>query len=1657
VKGGLRLFLPPDLLERVEGVEAGLKRGKSIQKAGWGAFIVSAGSALAWLVTTDWKKLPVIGDSRVLWPLIFAVAVIVVCVMLINWTRIWVRASRKPFRYTYSVAAFDPILGSENLPRYPSEATGWADETDAGAEPTDGATDEAARPRDESIDETAETAESATGETEDMLADDGTGDGSDLETLPSDDGAGEYLSSDGGNGEYLGEETGTGVTPLSWLVQDLTERLSRRIGRLSLLDVQFSGQTTAQSHIHIGGTYGVRENAQGVWNVELLPTVRVGPPHSPATVAHLVKFTVGPGRSLAPEAYEKLLERLYFSVASHLYRQIRVDVDRKINLLPKRFFRASAYFHEAGDYARSNTLDAYEQARELYAEVIRLYDPSWWHFSGSRLRRWFQHLSAWWLRVTLNVRSKAARVWPSLARAQLMVARAEIGYSSMVLNRRTLAGMSGQRLNSVFEARPVAESALERLGRLADDTPGWADAWFEANVTLAASHAQLGSTERAGEYLDTAKELDPARAQADSRFLHVHGLIVETRRSILDLHRAVELDAASDVAQYDLASALEMTWRARTTLERDVAEVVRDEYERVLTVNPGNISAWGNLGYVEWLLGDLDRAERVFERGREYKEIKRETFVSELDYGLARIAAERGEFNEAYRRYIDAAGARFGQGVAHDPGYTAYQFARVTRAVVARFETYRANVHKWWEEYGASNRQDPSERVRNAVYAFVLNDYAEACLNYFLRSANRRYLDKAKDALEYAEQDLKATYPMIYFNLHRILSVHKHADPDRVGDCIERVVELQPDWVDGKLERSLWYVDVAKKGRQRAARLEREAEGLGGDAKRHSTQAEAHRKKGQSALFEKREQGEGHLLSLLRSGAIEGSADQAGSRAELGIGWEGGGDHPAPRGAPAPEPTSTPALDLPLPLTTPREDQIAATQLEDEAVAFHQKAEEWRELAQAERALATKREEDALAVVRELLPHGWLWKRVDGEETLDLSAFDNPEFKRTRRWERELDDVHVRALVMWCRLAQSAEPSDRARVLEFVREHFLPSDYDVLTERSKLVKGDDDARALRGVVRDWVDGEHAWWSLRRITDGSLFEPAEAARILIRVARTDRALPDGLFLWVAGQLDRLASSLDEVAKKSEPPDAGTDMQELAESCRSEAENCHRRIRQSPLADPSILYKLGNVLRRRGDDKASLDAYAAAEKIDKEDGYATFPMTEYRRALAVPLWLLGRYKEALAELAQIDEANLAEPWRDKLVCDLVDGGGVATPKAYRLLKDWLGRALTTHRADEHVRRDAGTALLRLGLRRYHQLERRTREPEAAASITNAMTPTVPPVVLEADASSFFPEDAQTPGVQQMLAPDGDIARMRERIKAQMGVDVPAMQLLSGPSLGPGRYNVILDGSIAAVGRLGSESMFAPDLEASRRHGLEGRVDVDPLEESGPGGLWLAPEADTPPELEVLDRYEYMLRHVEAVLLRNLDLFYGIEQAAAVFADAGMNATPESLVRMAAVSRALLREGVPLTARESIAAEVGKSDVDGVELPALVERVRELLAEALPGADGSRPLVSVRHDLEDAIAQWTQRQDGKEFVAIPGAKLAELRSLVDEQVSGLEPGAALVVRPHGLRRFVRRVVELDHPDVAVLAFTELPPDVQLQVKEPLLAPTPSVEAVA
>src|SRR5207253_7937246 len=108
------------------------------------------------------------------------------------------------------------------------------------------------------------------------------------------------------------------------------------------------------------------------------------------------------------------------------------------------------------------------------------------------------------------------------------------------------------------------------------------------------------------------------------------------------------------------------------------------------------ITAWANLGYVRWLMwdpernGNPDHIAQPFRDGRRYKEIRQKTFVAELDYGLARVAAERGDIAKAYEHYINASGATMAQEATS--GYIEYCFDRVNEAMLERYKRYKERV-----------------------------------------------------------------------------------------------------------------------------------------------------------------------------------------------------------------------------------------------------------------------------------------------------------------------------------------------------------------------------------------------------------------------------------------------------------------------------------------------------------------------------------------------------------------------------------------------------------------------------------------------------------------------------------------------------------------------------------------------------------------------------------------------------------------------------------------------------------------------------------------------------------------------------------------------------------------------------------------------------
>jgi hypothetical protein len=1579
----LASLLPPaDLLEQIEGVEQGLRRRRRLGTIGWIGLLVGTGSQVAailddsaWLTDLlgrDWSAL---GDR---WVLLTLLSIAVLSGILLSWSRFWLKESAEPFRYTFSI------------------------------------------------------------------------------------------------GEFTAEPGSPEAKKLAWLRHDLEERLAKRIGRLSLLQEEEARASNGDSaddaaldaHIHVDGHYVIRESAapdlanpdgDGLPKrfVEIRTWVRIGPPGRPQTLAHPVKYNLkhagvtllrpstpsasGTGQD-APEheptssgatptdgllnqrQYERIVERTYFSVATQIYSQLRKDVQRKIDLLPTRRFRATAYIHEAEDYASSNTLDAYDAAEQLYEEARRIYgDPSLRSSAG-----------AWWIRGPQYVvqvardmyhrgRARASRLVPRLGRLHVNIARAELGYANMLLYRRQLASLSGRLVNPVYAARPIAEQAVARLQRVTDRVPEQRAVLFDAYVILALAWVYLGSLRKGRECLDCARRVDPYRAERDARFFFVRGEAEPGARTAVPFfRRAVELDPKFEVAQFRLASSMEDAWRARPTFERTEAGMVFDEYRHVLTLNPANITAWANLGYMAWLLEDARGAEYAYESGREYKDIKRETFVAELDYGLARLAAERGDFAAAYRHYTHAVSAYLAQGVGHAPhGYTSYFYGLIDERMMSRFHRYRRRVELKLETQ--RERIHPSARVLDAVHAFVLTEYGEASYNYYLRSADERCLQNARKAFETAAERDPACV-MSHYNLYWFWV----GSDDRLAmDAISTVVKLEPHWPVGVLA-------VARAAARSAIRDREESADKRKEAARDRREAEAAR---QAADAAKRD-----LITL-----------------SFAPGDGGGSSQPVANAAPEADVAS------PTFAHRPELDTLA-----QKAKALAQKAERLTNKAESSSKTADEldlRANEGLREAKErllsLLPHRWLWLDYGTPAcSPNWKALGSRVRRDDLRWEKEFDDFHVDALFAVAELPEgvwlegSVGSTRRSeQLLDHIWRRFWPERFELVNALQEISEDrqvkDCCEEIKRTTVEQWVAGDPtAYWILSWCAPPLLKEP-RAVEILRDASRQAR-LPKALYRWIGDRLQvllRPGEALDayRLAMEGRDPTLLRDVAEGLEAldqrrrrAAAAAEACRVAMAQrdlsftsefawllAPLAgylqatereDPALLEPVVRLLEQLEEWTPPLwdeilDAYRRAKTEDRRrprrPRALRYDDDLHHRDIARALWALGRPAAALAELDKITGTEPAAAWRRAFVDFVVNRDLVSSPVAYRRLQTWLeGTQALSSRADAD-RIDAGWAVLDL-------VRRVTDNGTGAGGLAYgrppfadqpALAPVVTPVALEADAG-LFPDGADTPGVGQMI--DEHIPKIQEEIAARTGVRMPGVRIRANEVLTGRSYVVLLHEIPVSVG-------------------------------------------ESPPDA---DPYAHMIfEGVREQVLKQLDTYLGVQDLAWLLWD--WEAEPDVLLdraalraravpdlgarlRLVAALQRLARERVPIGDLSVILPAFADARESCEEVDELVERLRAALRKRLPGSEDSRTRVRLAPSAEALISGWVQEAGGKRWLAVPRTQQTDLdtvRRTLQSALGAWSPDqVVLVVEEPGLRRFVRRLTRAECPAVPVLAADEV-----------------------
>jgi tetratricopeptide (TPR) repeat protein len=419
---------------------------------------------------------------------------------------------------------------------------------------------------------------------------------------------------------------------------------------------------------------------------------------------------------------------------------------------------------------------------------------------------------------------------------------------------------------------------------------------------------------------------------------------------------------------------------------------------------------------------------------------------------------------------------------------------------------------------------------------------------------------------------------------------------------------------------------------------------------------------------------------------------------------------------------------------------------------------------------------------------------------------------------------------------------------------------------------------------------------------------------------------------------------------------------------------------------------------------------------------------------------RYGEALRQLDHIHEFSVPTPWRS----EAARTWPVEAPEAYASLRGWMEkervRARRQGSADDL--RDAEAALVIL----------RGRDPsvDGPDGWRSAATPLLnTPILVEGEASIYPQEDDWWKSHPLFTH---YIPAVRQRISARTGITVPGINFRSDVAAAEGAYTILIDEARVAGGAVQKDRRFCADPALRNRLGLPattfnpwtGRHD----------GAWLDAKviADHALELEqTRDHFQYVTEHLHRVLLRHAASFVNLEEVAGRVTgglqvrgdsdaqwDAALRGVADdehAVARIAATMRALASELVPVSDFRTIVLRLyGGGKVDGED--DAVQAIRLDLRMLLPGNRAGTPVVRLAPEVEEEIRAGMSRDaDGRPVLTMDPARQIELlgsfrRSLADERYTE----AVIATHDPSIRPLVRRLIEPDHPDLAVLSSAEL-----------------------
>ena len=295
------------------------------------------------------------------------------------------------------------------------------------------------------------------------------------------------------------------------------------------------------------------------------------------------------------------------------------------------------------------------------------------------------------------------------------------------------------------------------------------------------------------------------------------------------------------------------------------------------------------------------------------------------------------------------------------------------------------------------------------------------------------------------------------------------------------------------------------------------------------------------------------------------------------------------------------------------------------------------------------------------------------------------------------------------------------------------------------------------------------------------------------------------------------------------------------------------------------------------------------------------------------------------------------------------------------------------------------------------------------------------------------------------------MRQRVQQALGVRLPGVRFRgSGPEVPKGSYLILIRDVPVVLGNVDSSlRFFAGPSEALTKLGVtanEGQLPVNHQH-----GFWVDSKDWPAVEragLELWSAVEYIIRHLQGVIEANLvdlllpDDVMALADRAVPDAAKELAQSPDKLMALVMVARALLAERVSIAPFAEIQALFGELYADQPNLQTIVETIRNVPAvrSLLPGTDTSLPMAVLGPHFEREIAGAISATGSHTVLAMLPERCQETLAAIRNTLTD-HPSGAVVVTDATLRPFVRLLVELEFPTCPVLARRELPPNRELQ----------------